>query len=749
MKSVILLFRQVNPGISGMAIIRVALDIPVDRLFDYLAPDASLADIGLRVCVPFGSRQMPGIIMAVCDTSPLPDEKLKHVSRIYRDTLPLSPSLLELFEFCRHYYHHPIGQVVMNGLPVLLRQFRRAIRQPEPNREWTLTDTGKALTISDIPGRARAKRQLLTLFQENGNIPSEVVRKMSSHTRKLLREFIDLGWIEQITAIQKQHSISASPIPVPTVEQAHAISEILARTGTFTPWLLHGITGSGKTEIYLQVASSLLAQRRQILILVPEINLTPQLETIFRKRFPDILLVSLHSGLNDSERLYGWLQAQRGEAGIVLGTRLAIFTPLLSPGLIIVDEEQDHSFKQQDGLRYSARDLAIYRARQANIPVILGSATPSLESYHHTLSGRYRLLQLHSRAAHKAVVPEIRCIDLRSIQVWEGLSEPLLGALNHALLQKQQSLVFINRRGYSPVLLCKSCRWIAVCKRCSSRLVVHLHDRLLRCHYCGYQQSVLPACPHCGDPDILPFGHGTQRIEAALARHFPDARILRVDRDSIRRKHAWQLILDTIHQGKVDILVGTQLLAKGHDFPNLALVGVLNADASLYSTDFRAEEQLFAQLMQVAGRAGRADIPGTVLIQTEFPQHPLYQALLRQDYDAYARVLLKERKSASFPPCVHLAVLRAEAPVMVNALEFLHQMAEIAIASEQFNHVQLFDPVPASMTRLKGMDRAQLLVQARSRKHLQVFLSDWYRRITALPIRSKIRWHLEVDPLTL
>lgn len=733
-----------------MTVIHVALDIPVNRLFDYSASDADSADVGRHVSVPFGNRKLFGIILSVSHSSSVPREKLKTVNLIDRESPPLPQSLLELFEFCSRYYHYPIGQVVMNGLPALLRKSGYTTgKHPRQVQEWVLTAAGKAITFSDIPARSRAKRQIFSRLLESGIITAESCKTMSPHSRKLLHEFRDAGWIEQRTASPQKSVFSVAPAPEPTAEQAHAITEILTQTDTFTPWLLHGVTGSGKTEIYLQVATLFLAQQKQVLILVPEINLTPQLETVFRKRFPGTTLVSLHSGLNNSERLQGWLQAQQGEAGIILGTRLAIFTPAPALGLIIIDEEQDHSFKQQDGLRYSARDLAVYRARQTNIPVILGSATPSLESYHLARTGRYRLLQLHTRAISQATLPTMHCIDMRVIPAQEGLSEPVLEALERSLNQKQQSLVFINRRGYSPVLLCKSCHWIATCKRCSSRLVVHLREKQLRCHYCGDRQPITPSCPQCGDPDILPFGHGTQRIESALIKQFPQANILRIDRDSIRQKAAWRTMLDTIHRGEADILVGTQLLAKGHDFPNLALVCVLNADASLYSTDFRAEEHLFAQLMQVAGRAGRAHIPGTVLIQTEFPQHPLYQSLIQQDYATHALTQLKERKLAGFPPFAYLAILRAEAPTLAEALQFLYQVTEIAAAARERSHIQLFDPVPAYMARLKGLERAQLLIQAASRKRLQIFLDDWHQRITALPACSKLRWHLDVDPLTL
>ncbi|MDN5751865.1 MAG: primosomal protein N', partial [Nitrosospira sp.] len=525
--------------------------------------------------------------------------------------------------------------------------------------------------------------------------------------------------------------------------QENAVNDIAVKINEFNTWLLHGVTGSGKTEVYLRLISLLLRQERQTLVLVPEINLTPQLEAIFRGRFPAIRLVSLHSGLNPSERANAWLQAQRGEARIILGTRLAVFAPLPELGLIIVDEEQDASFKQQEGLRYSARDVAIFRAKRANAPVILGSATPSLESYYNAISGRYVRLRLPSRAVKHATLPDVRCIDTRTAKTREGLSLPLIAALERCLALNQQSLVFINRRGYAPVLLCKSCTWTAACHRCASRLVVHLREKKLRCHHCGHQERFPSLCPECGDQDIAPFGHGTQRVETALAERFPDARIMRIDRDSTRRKNAWQEMLKDIQEQRVDMLIGTQILAKGHDFPNLSLVGILNSDASLFSTDYRAPERLFAQLMQVAGRAGRAGVPGEVLIQTEFPNHPLYHALRRHDYDTLAQTLLAERKMAGFPPFVYQAILRAEAAQMAVALDFLTHAVAIAKAPK---HVEVFDPVPAQMARLKGHERAYLLVQSRSRKKLQEFLAEWRAKLDTFAAR-KVRWTLDVDPL--
>ena len=726
-----------------MPIIRVALNIPIDTLFDYLATDANEQDIGLRACVPFGKKLMTGIVIDVSSESQIPSEKLKSAQFIFRDIAPLPAALFDLFHFCSHYYHHPLGMVVMNGLPVKLRGNKPIkLKKSSDHHQFSLTDTGKQIDLSSIPARNRIARRLLTALHHTAVLTGHQAKQISPRVGKLLQEWIQSGWIMAMP-IPVVTITKTVEIPTLTSEQEIAVNAIKTDIQQFNTWLLHGVTGSGKTEVYLRIIAQVLAQNKQTLVLIPEISLTPQLETVFRTRFPTVPLVSLHSGLNDTERLSGWLQAQQGEARIILGTRLAVFTPLPDLGLIIVDEEQDSSFKQQDGLRYSARDLAIFRARQADIPVVLGSATPSLESYYNALNGRYRSVRLQSRAIKNAALPLIQCIDTRINKTQEGLSDPLIKALDKSLAEKHQSLIFINRRGYAPVLLCKSCAWTAVCQRCSSRLVVHLRDKQLCCHHCGHQENFPRACPHCGNQDIAPFGQGTQRVEETLTAHFPEARILRIDRDSIRRKDAWQNILQKIHAQEVDILVGTQLLAKGHDFPNLSLVGILNSDTSLYSTDFRAGERLFTQLMQVAGRAGRANVAGHVLIQTEFPDHPLYHALQKHNYDALAQTLLAERKTAGFPPYVYQALLRAEAHNIQIVLDFLTQATQLV---EPPKSVEIFDPVPAQMLRLKGLERAHLLVQSPSRKHLQEFLAKWYVQINTLATH-KIRWILDVDPL--
>ncbi|MBY0483090.1 primosomal protein N' [Nitrosomonas sp.] len=726
-----------------MPIIRVALNVPVDTLFDYQSNDATQLDIGLRACVPFGKKRVTGIIIAVGSETRISVEKLKSVHCIFREIEPLPAALLDLFHFCSQYYHHPLGLVIMNGLPVKLRGNKPVkLKEPSNNVQFSLTEAGKQIDLSSIPARQRVARRLFTELQHTTVLSNLQAKKISPRASKLLQEWIQLKWVSAMpipaTAVTK-----AVKIPSLTAEQEIAVSAITTDIKQFNTWLLHGVTGSGKTEVYLRIIEHVLAHGKQALILIPEISLTPQLETVFRARFPTTHLVSLHSGLNDTERLTGWLQAQRGQARIILGTRLAVFTPLPVLGLVIVDEEQDSSFKQQDGLRYSARDLAIFRAKENDIPVVLGSATPSLESYYNALNGRYHSVRLLSRAIKNAALPLIQCIDTRTNKTQEGLSEPLIKALDKCLAEKHQSLVFINRRGYAPALLCKACGWTALCQRCSSRLVVHLRDKKLCCHHCGHRENFPHACPHCGNQDIAPFGQGTQRVEETLAAHFPTARILRIDRDSIRRKNAWQDILHAIHAQEVDILVGTQLLAKGHDFPNLSLVGILNADSSLYSTDFRASERLFAQLMQVAGRAGRASVAGHVLIQTEFPDHPLYHALQKHDYDVLAQTLLEERKTAGFPPFVYQAILRAEAHNIAIVLDFLKQAASLANPPRS---VELFDPVPAQMLRLKGLERAHLLIQSSSRRQLQAFMTEWYTRIDTLPAH-KVRWVLDIDPL--
>ncbi len=667
-----------------MSIVRVALDLPLLRLFDYLAPGASASDIGYRVSVPFGRSLRMGVIVDWIATSEQPVDKLKPVTAILRDIPPLPTDWLALCEFCARYYQAPLGEVMAFALPPMLRRGKH----PRPQK---------------------AKKDLNAVSAKHESKPASTVC-----------------------------------LPSLLAAQQAAVEQIVSTTA-FQTFLLHGVTGSGKTEVYLRAIEATLAQGRQALMLVPEIALTPQLESRVRARLPHAHLVVANSSVADAARARGFLDALTGNAEIVLGTRLAIFTPLPRLRLIIVDEEHDASFKQQDGVRYSARDLAIWRAHQQNCPIVLGSATPSLESFHHALAGRYHMLTLPLRAVAEAP-PIVRTIDTRREKLQEGLSVALINALEQRLSRGEQSLVFLNRRGYAPVLACPACGWISRCQHCAANLVVHLADKHLRCHHCGFETAIPHACPDCGNVDLQPFGRGTQRLESALIERFPQARILRVDRDSANSAKKWQALLASIHAGEVDILIGTQMLAKGHDFPKLTLVGAVGADAALFAADFRAPERLFAQLMQVGGRSGRADLPGEVLIQTEYPTHPLYQALIDHDYSRFAQSQLEERKTAGFPPFTFQAMLRAESRSMGESVAFLAQARDFALAFAD-SYITLYEPVPMRLHRLMALERAQLLVESDNRPALQHFLAQWQTALYTLKRPRTLRWHVDVDPL--
>jgi len=727
-----------------MPIVRVALDVPLPTLFDYTLADGALAVPGQRVLVPFGRKQMVGVVMECAADSGLAAERIKPVLQVLCEIPPLPGDLLTLLRFCGDYYHHPLGATVLPALPARLRS-----SEPVTFKEalyYMLNVSGRTLDLNQLPKRKVVQHRILEALQA-GALSAAQLRALSPSAPSALKVLLQAGWVESVplspslTLMEK--GITFNNAHTLTAAQQQAVDAVTQVQG-YACFLLHGITGSGKTEIYVHLMHHVLRQGGQVLLLVPEINLTPQLEYYFRSRFPDTELVSLHSGLSDGARAQNWLRAQSGQARIVLGTRLAVFTPLPQLALVIVDEEHDASFKQQDGLRYSARDVAIFRASQRGVPIVLGSATPSLESYYNAQSGRYRLLRLTERALAAARLPTVRCINTANAVLQHGISEHLLTALEQCLQRGEQSLVFINRRGYAPVLMCTACGWLSDCPNCAGKLVLHLQDRRLRCHHCGHQARVPHACPNCGDTDLQPVGIGTQRVESALRERFPKARILRVDRDSTRNKGAWNAMRQQIHDDAVDILVGTQILAKGHDFPNLTLVGVLNPDSALYSSDFRASEKLFAQLAQVAGRAGRAVKPGEVLIQTAFPDHPLFSALREHDYDRWARSLLAERQSAGFPPFVYQALLRAEGKQQAGVYAFLQQAREAATTLAM--PVEVYGVVPAALPRRANHIRAQLLVQCITRKPLQQFLRAWRPLLDALPAQ-KLRWSLDIDPL--
>ena len=720
-----------------MKIVRVALDVPLPRLFDYTLGEACSAPPGVRVVVPFGTRRLVGLVVENPDTTDIDPAKIKPVERVLEDAPTLPGDWLALMRFLSSYYQRPLGETVMTSLPPRLRSLKPL---PREDRVFWRAAVRPPESPPLKPGR---KRDLLERIASRDVVAEDLLLpeepKERAATRTALRALAAAEWIEPGSDPGGVRFVAGHPL---TPTQEAVLGTIAAALGRFSPFLLHGVTGSGKTEIYLHLIAEVLRQGRQALVLVPEIGLTPQLEARFRSAFPEAVISLLHSGLDETTRTSGWLRAARGEAGIVLGTRLAVLTPLPRLALMIVDEEHDSSFKQHEGLRYSGRDAAVFRARQAGVPIVLGTATPSLETYANTLAGRYTLVELPERASPGARMPLVRTVDLRKEPEVHGFTPSLIAALEARLARGEQSLVFINRRGYAPVLTCMACGWAAGCTRCTARLVIHSTDRRLRCHHCGLEEPIPRACPQCGNVDLHAQGRGTQRVEETLAQRFPKARLVRIDRDTARRKSLTST-LESIRDGGADILIGTQMIAKGHDFPGLTLVGVLNADSALVSTDYRAGERLFATLMQVAGRAGRRGQQGEVIVQTQYPGHPLYLALARHDYAGFARSQLAEREAAGFPPSVFEAALRAESAKLADALKFLKEASELVEAPEG---VTLYDPVPHVITRRANMERAQLLVQSRSRPAMQGFLQAWNESLFE-HAPGNVRWHLDVDPI--
>jgi len=693
--------------------------------------------------VPFGRGKRVGVVVGHAATSVLATERLKSVLAVL-DEEPLLPEpLLSLLEWAARYYQHPVGEVVAAAMPGLLRIGRPALAEGE--RYWVATEAGRTLDRATL-ARAPAQRRLLQMLVDSPEGRDAAgISAFDSGSDAALRALAKKGLVvARSRDCLGSVDIAAGAAPNPTEAQQSALTRISESMGRYQCHLLHGVTGSGKTEVYFRAIGTVLAQGKQSLVLVPEIGLTPQLVQRFRARFSEPIAV-LHSGLTDAQRLCAWLAAREGRARIVLGTRSAIFVPLKSPGMIVVDEEHDVSYKQQDGFRYHARDVAVMRAARERIPILLGSATPSLESVQNAREGNYQMIELPERTG-SAVMPVVRLMDMRRLKATDGLSTPLREAIATRLERGEQSLLFLNRRGFAPVWMCHDCGWVAACQRCDARLFYHQGRRELRCHHCGHEEALIDRCPQCGSGEPKPLGEGTERVEASLARVFPRARIERIDRDTTRRKGSLEEKLARAQAGEADILVGTQMLSKGHDFPNVTMVGVLNADQGLYSVDFRAPERLFQQIAQVGGRAGRADKPGEVLIQTWHPEHPIFAALVRHDFGNFADFALRERREAGYPPFSFLAMLRAEAPKREATHRFLEKARETAGSP---SGVLLTDPVPAPMERRQGRYRAQLLVQSQSRKALQAFLAGWVDALCDLPGGRQVRWSLDVDPQDL
>ncbi len=722
--------------------VKVAVAVPLSRVFDYLPAirlDAYRA--GSRVLVPFGRGQKVGVVVGA-GSSDLPLSKLKPVHQLLDDEPVLSEEIVALVEWASGYYHHPVGECFAAALPGLLRKNGSA--KPVPPCCYQATEEGTALDTDEL-SRAPVQLRLLQFLTASAVPVSEAeCRLFDPRWSTPMKELIRKGLAEKFWPDYS----SLTPVPgfALNSEQQAAADAAKDNLGTFYPVLLYGITGSGKTEVYLDVARQVISRGQQVLLLLPEIGLTLQLLARFRSALACRVEV-IHSALNDTERLLAWQAAAAGEAGVVIGTRSAVFTPMPELGLLVIDEEHDGSLKQQDGFRYHARDLALVRARRLKIPIMLGSATPSLESLNNVSRGTLNLHRLTARAG-PAIEPQMILVDGRSGAGEQGISQRLLNMMTEVLSRGEQVIVFINRRGYSPVLMCDVCKSIVDCANCDAHMTVHERSARLRCHHCGSERRVPQHCTVCEGQNLVKVGAGTERVDEVLSEKFPDYKVLRIDRDSTSRKGELQRHLQMAASGEAQIIVGTQMLAKGHDFPNVTLVGIMDADRGLFGADFRAIEQMAQLIVQVAGRAGRAAKKGTVLIQTQNTEHPLLQKLLQEGYGEFANHLLSERKAAAWPPFTHVALLRADAQANNVAQSYLRQIVELAGSHPvaQSAGVMVLGPAHAPMERLAGRFRAQLLFVADQRKPLHQLLA-WLRpTLEKLPSSRKVRWSIDIDP---
>ena len=727
-------------------ILQVALDTPLRRVFDY-RPPARFTEQGLgealrpgtRVRVPFGRRQLIGVLVGIAAQSDVPPTKLKPALEIL-DTQPvLDPHTFDLLRWAADYYHHPIGEVFAAALPASLRGGQPAYTRTE---SWGLSETGRLELAAPSDRRAPQQRALLAWLGAHGSATSETLGE--NFKPELWRALAKRGWILPKDREPDVAAMESRPSDVSlTDHQAGCVAAILAAPASFAVHLVYGVTGSGKTEVYLRVIAAAIAGGGQALVLVPEIALTPQLVDRFRRRFSSGV-VAVHSGLTGVERRDAWRAAHTGHARIVIGTRSAVFTSMPRLALIVVDEEHDASYKQQEGFRYSARDLAVFRARGAGVPILLGSATPSLETLENAATARYSMHRLPQRPG-AARAPRIGLVDLRKHAADQGLSTPAMGAIGQHLHDGGQVIVFLNRRGYAPSLFCNACGWVAPCARCDARMTLHRRAQQLRCHHCGAHGAVPAVCGSCGQP-LHPVGQGTERVEETLERLFPNAPLARLDRDTASARGAVETVLGRVHSGEARILIGTQMLTKGHHFPEVSLVVILNADQGLFASDFRATERLAQTITQVAGRAGRGAKAGEVLIQTEFPEHPLLNRLLTEGYEGFAVSALEERREAGWPPYSRLAMLRAEAKDSGGLDAFLRRAGDTGRMLNE-TAVRILGPASALIARRADHFRAHLLIETVQRSTLQRFLSAWLPQVESLPGPPGLRWSIDVDPL--
>ena len=721
------------------AVLRVALPVPLPRLFDYLPPTLGKASAGSRVLVPFGRGQMVGVVVSAEAETDVAPTRLKQVTRVLDPSPLLDAELMQTLAWAADYWLGAPGEAYANALPLALRAAKPLPAIGEVY--WSLTSVGRS--AHDAGSRRGSSSALLARLASNALSATELTERQPGW-RAAARRLASAGLIKRSERVPPLRQLTSSLAPQLNAEQVEAVAAISEWLGQYQPFLLDGVTGSGKTEVYLALIEKVLAQGKQVLLLVPEIGLAPQTVRRLRERL-GVAVEVLHSNLSEGDRARAWLRARAGTVKVILGTRSAVFTPLPDAGLIIVDEEHDSSYKQQEGFRYHARDLALVRARTLGIPVVLGSGTPSLESLANAQSGRYRLLRLRARPG-AAQPPQVQIIDMRAQHLDHGMSPALLAAVADTVARGEQALVFRNRRGYAPVLLCHACGWHAECPRCERPLTLHAQRRQLICHHCDYQRHLPTACPQCGASDLKPQGQGTERLEEALMARFPQVPVLRADRETTRRRDAFEQLLATLKDDEPAILVGTQMLAKGHDLPNLTLVAIVGVDEGLHSIDFRANERLAQLVVQVAGRAGRAHKPGRILLQTHQPQHPLLHSLLAHGYAAAAVDLLAERQLIGLPPYSYQVLLRADASAREQVDAFL-AAAHAALPVDPL--LQIAGPMPAPMPLRAGRHRGQLLLEASQRRRLHDMLRPWQLALTALPSARHVRWSLDVDPIDL
>ncbi|WP_199610863.1 primosomal protein N' [Flocculibacter collagenilyticus] len=744
-----------------MKIAKVALPLPLRRLFDYQIPDnITNAKIGQRVVVPYGNQQRVGVIWQLTNESSFEPAKLKYIAECVEDCSTFNTQQMQLLNWAAQYFQHPIGEVVFTALPNALKKHKQI--QAYISAQYRITALG-ANTTEDELKRAKKQWQALQHFQQHITFTKAQIKNHNELSTAQIKSLLEKGFIQEEidlsglnnhsntecassdsnNSVTPKHELLKGNELTLNTEQAIAVTAISQHT-QFYPALIDGITGSGKTEVYLQSITPILAQGKQILILLPEIGLTPQTVTRFAQRF-EVDVNVWHSGLNDTQRMATWLQAKRPTPSIFIGTRSAIFLPFSQLGMVIVDEEHDASLKQQEGFRYHGRDMAVMLGKMCNVPTLLGSATPSFESLNNALAERYHYFKLPNRAG-KSVPPSYHTIDLKGLHLRQGLSEPLITAIKSSLKKHQQVLLFLNRRGFAPAIICHECGWLTECHRCNAFYTFHKASNRMICHHCTAQRPIPHQCEACGSSNLVPVGQGTEQIEEVLTELFPDTPITRIDRDSTRNKGSLDAAFNDIHQAGKRIIVGTQMLAKGHHFPDVTLVAILDIDSALYCADFRAPEKLAQLITQVAGRAGRGEHPGKVLLQTHYPGHPLLQDLINNGYHHFAKLGLDERQQTQLPPFSHLALIRVNA-MAIPAIN--HFFAEVMPHLQQLTDILILGPIPSPVEKRAGKFRYQILLQANERRTLAMQLAVLLPVIESLPSARKVRWHLDIDPIDL